>query len=205
MTVDITVPVLGESVTEATVMRWHKAPGDSVTLDETLVELETDKIAVEVKAVSAGALAEIVAGEGTDVEVGALLGRLEPGEGDCCQCFGRCRARTQDASAPRETVPARASARDTVVSRTRVPPPSPAVRRLLEEHGLDPTEIEGTGKGGRLLKSDVLAAVVARASSAAAPEPAPPSEPAQPKASPDVASPPKLPFPPDSRNGSCTR
>ena len=187
MTVDITVPVLGESVTEATVMRWHKAPGDAVTLDETLVELETDKIAVEVKAESAGALAEIVAGEGADVEVGALLGRLEPGEGTAAVAKPGAR----DASAPRETVPARASARDTVVSRTRVPPPSPAVRRLLEEHGLDPTEIEGTGKGGRLLKSDVLAAVVARASSAVAPEPAPPSEPAQPKASPDVASPPK--------------
>ena len=81
MTIDITVPTLGESVTEATVMRWHKAPGDAVARDETLVELETDKIAVEVTAEAAGTLAEIVAGEGTDVEVGALLGRLEPGEG----------------------------------------------------------------------------------------------------------------------------
>ena len=76
--------------------------------------------------------------------------------------------------AARETVPARATA--------RVPPPSPAVRHLLEEHGLDPTQIEGTGKGGRLLKSDVLAAVVARAASAAAPAPEPPSEPAEPEA-----------------------
>ena len=79
MTVDITVPALGESVTEATVMRWNKAPGDAVAVDETLVELETDKIAVEVKAEAAGTLAEIAAGEGTDVEVGALLGRLETG------------------------------------------------------------------------------------------------------------------------------
>ena len=76
MTVDITVPALGESVTEATVMRWNKQPGDAVVLDETLVELETDKIAVEVKAEAAGTLAEIAAVEGTDVEVGALLGRL---------------------------------------------------------------------------------------------------------------------------------
>ena len=81
MTVDITVPALGESVTEATVMRWNKQPGDAVVLDETLVELETDKIAVEVKAEAAGTLAEIAAVEGTDVEVGALLGRLETGEG----------------------------------------------------------------------------------------------------------------------------
>ena len=193
MTIDITVPVLGESVTEATVMRWHKAPGDAVTVDETLVELETDKIAVEVKAVSAGALAEIVAGEGTDVEVGALLGRLEPGENAATADDGGAVALAPESSAPRKTVPARASARDAVASRTRVPPPSPAVRHLLEEHGLDPTQIEGTGKGGRLLKSDVLAAVVARASSAAAPEPEPPAEPAQPEASPDLASPPKPP------------
>ena len=173
MTIDITVPVLGESVTEATVMRWHKAPGEAVALDETLVELETDKIAVEVTAETAGTLAEIVAGEGADVEVGALLGRLEAGE---------AAAVATDESAPepaspaaRETVPARAIA--------RVPPPSPAVRHLLEEHGLDPAQIEGTGKGGRLLKSDVLAAVVARAASAAAPAPEPPSEPVEPEAS----------------------
>ncbi len=186
MTIDITVPVLGESVTEATVMRWLKAPGEAVALDETLVELETDKIAVEVKAESAGALAEIVAGEGADVEVGALLGRLEPGAAAstaAAEPAARESSDAQEAPAAPRTVPARAAA--------RVPPPSPAVRHLLEEHGLDPTQIEGTGKGGRLLKSDVLAAVVARASSAAAPGPEPPAEPAQPAASPAVASPPK--------------
>ena len=172
MTIDITVPVLGESVTEATVMRWHKAPGEAVALDETLVELETDKIAVEVTAEAAGTLAEIVAGEGADVEVGALLGRLEAGE---AAAVATDESAAEPASpAARETVPARATA--------RVPPPSPAVRHLLEEHGLDPTQIEGTGKGGRLLKSDVLAAVVARAASAAAPAPEPPSEPAEPEA-----------------------
>ena len=96
MTIDITVPALGESVTEATVMRWHKAPGDAVARDETLVELETDKIAVEVTAEAAGTLAEIVATEGADVEVGALLGRLEPGEGGCSNERGRlvCRDRS---------------------------------------------------------------------------------------------------------------
>ena len=187
MTIDITVPALGESITEATVMRWHKAPGEAVALDETLVELETDKIAVEVKAESAGALAEIVAGEGADVEVGALLGRLEPG---AAASTAAAEPTARESSVARQTVPARVSA--------RVPPPSPAVRHLLEEHGLDPAEIDGTGKGGRLLKSDVLAAVVARAS-AAAPEPEPPSEPARPEASPAVASPPKpapVPRPP---------
>ena len=176
MTVDITVPALGESVTEATVMRWNKAPGDAVVLDETLVELETDKIAVEVKAEAAGTLAEIAAVEGTDVEVGALLGRLETG----------------DAAAVAPEPEPQVSRMLLNVS----PPPSPAVRRLLDEHGLDPTEIEGTGKGGRLLKSDVLAAVVARAASAATPagEPPPPEPSPEPVPSGD---PPPAPSPPD--------
>ena len=167
MTVDITVPALGESVTEATVMRWNKAPGDAVVLDETLVELETDKIAVEVKAEAAGTLAEIAAVEGTDVEVGALLGRLE----------------TDGAAAVAPEPEPQASRMLLNVS----PPPSPAVRRLLDEHGLDPTEIEGTGKGGRLLKSDILAAVVARAASAARPasEPPPPEPTPEPSPSPE--------------------
>ena len=192
MTIDITVPVLGESVTEATVMRWNKAPGDAVALDETLVELETDKIAVEVMAEAPGTLAEIVAGEGTDVEVGALLGRLEPGEGAAAMTEG------DDASPATAAVSVRKSstARETVAARAtaRVPPPSPAVRHLLEEHGLDPAQIEGTGKGGRLLKSDVLAAVVARAASAAAPAPEPPPEPAEPEA-PTPATPVAKPAP----------
>ncbi|MDE0388731.1 MAG: 2-oxoglutarate dehydrogenase complex dihydrolipoyllysine-residue succinyltransferase [Rhodospirillales bacterium] len=192
MTIDITVPVLGESVTEATVMRWNKAPGEAVARDETLVELETDKIAVEVTAEAAGTLAEIVAGEGADVEVGALLGRLEPGEGAAVMTEGddasaaTAAVSVREASTARETVAARATA--------RVPPPSPAVRHLLEEHGLDPAQIEGTGKGGRLLKSDVLAAVVARAASAAAPAPEPPLEPAEPEA-PTPAAPPPPPAP----------
>ena len=149
MTVDITVPALGESVTEATVMRWNKQPGDAVVLDETLVELETDKIAVEIKAEAAGTLAEIAAGEGTDVEVGALLGRIAPGDA---------------AAVAPEPEPKRQ-----VLRLNNPPRMSPAVRRLLEEHGLDAAEITGSGRDGRLLKSDVLGAVVARASAAAKP------------------------------------
>ena len=185
---DITVPALGESVTEATVMRWHKAPGDTVATDETLVELETDKIAVEVKAESAGTLAEIAAAEGADVEVGALLGRLEPDDA------GTTTAAASTTEVP-ETVPARepptAPAAVTTRVAARVPPSSPAVRHLLEEHGLDPAAIEGTGRGGRLLKSDVLAAVVARAAPAAAPtqEPDAAPEPEAPAPSPKTAPP----------------
>ena len=200
---DITVPALGESVTEATVMRWHKAPGDAVALDETLVELETDKIAVEVKAETAGTLAEIIAAEGADVEVGALLGRLEPGKGAVTAApapqssDARGTVPAPDSRAARGTVPAPDSraARGTVPARAtaRVPSSSPAVRHLLEEHGLDPAAIEGTGRGGRLLKSDVLAAVVARAAPAAAPTqepgPAPAPEPEAPASSPETAPP----------------
>ena len=193
-------------------MRWLKAPGDAVATDEPLVELETDKVAVEVTAEAAGTLAEIAAGEGTDVEVGALLGRLAV---ESSVALGTVPARATVAPDPssgrassgRETVPARATvpapdpsparaSSGRAVPARAVPPPSPAVRHLLKEHGLDPAAITGTGKGGRLLKSDVLAAVVARASAAAkpasapdrppaaapapAPEPAPSPEPAPP-------------------------
>ncbi len=186
MTIDITVPALGESVTEATVTRWLKAEGDAVAPDETLVELETDKIAVEVKAKAAGTLAEIAAGEGTDVEVGALLGRLAPGDA------GASAAATEPEAPPApDPVPAAAPARERVSLRRRTPPPSPAVRRLLDEHGLDATAIRGSGKGGRLLKSDVLAAVVARAAPVAAPQaehsPEPEPEAALPEAPPPAA------------------
>ena len=176
MTIDITVPALGESVTEATVMRWLKAPGDAVALDETLVELETDKIAVEVKAEAAGTLAEIAAGDGAEVEVGALLGRLEAGAA----------AAADAAAAPEPAPPSESEPRVTPARLNRPPPSSPAVRHLLEEHGLDPATIEGTGKGGRLLKSDVLAAVVARAAATAAPDAAAPAPDSVPSAAPEA-------------------
>ena len=226
MTVDITVPALGESVTEATVMRWLKAPGDTVAPDEPLVELETDKVAVEVTAEAAGTLAEITAAEGTDVEVGALLGRLAPESSvalgtvparESSNAFGKVPARATvpapdpssgRASSGRETVPARAtvpapdpsSGRDPPSGRASsgraVPPPSPAVRRLLEEHGLDPAEIAGSGRDGRLLKSDVLAAVVARASAAAKPASAPDRPPAAAPAPAPESEPSPEPAPP---------
>ena len=165
------------------------------------MELETDKIAVEVKAEAAGTLAEIAAAEGADVEVGALLGRLVPEgaatgarpEGAAAETApdssdAPAAAPARDPSPARETVPARA----TPVRRT--PPPSPAVRRLLDEHGLDAAELRGSGKGGRLLKSDVLAAVVARAALAAAPEAGPPPEP-EPETAPPEPTPEPAPAP----------
>ena len=160
-------------------MRWLKAPGDAVALDEALVELETDKIAVEVKAEAAGTLAEIAAGDGAEVEVGALLGRLEAGAAKAAGPGKSAAEPTPEVLRPRPRVP--------------TPPPSPAVRHLLEEHGLDPATIEGTGKGGRLLKSDVLAAVVARAAATAAPDAAAPAPDPAPSAAPEAETAPAVP------------
>ena len=171
MTVDITVPQLGESVTEATVANWFKKQGDAVKMDEALVELETDKVTMEVYAPADGVLAEVVAGEGTDVEVGALLARLN--EGAAGAAPSEAPAAEAPAAAPAEpeapAEDAKADGADMALS--------PAVSKLIKENNLDPTAIKGTGKDGRLLKGDVLAFMEAKESAPAAPskaaEPAP--------------------------------
>ena len=165
MTVTITVPQLGESVTEATVASWRRKAGERVARDEPLVELETDKATMEVYAPAAGVLAEVRAGEGEDVAIGAVLAVLEEEEGE--------------ASAP-ETAPPPGAAR----------PLSPAVRRLLDEHGLDAAAIAGSGKDGRLLKADVLAHL-----ESAAPAPPAPAPPAPPPPSATALQPPPPPAP----------
>ena len=153
MATQIVVPALGESVTEATVSKWLKSAGDAVAIDEPLVELETDKITLEVPAAAAGVLGAIDVAEGQTVEVGAVLGSIEPGEGNAAPA-------PQPAARPERSPPA-------------APPSlSPAVRKLVDEHGLDPAAIAGTGKGGRLTKGDVLAHLAAV--SDIPPEPAPP-------------------------------
>ena len=145
MAMEIKVPTLGESVTEATVAKWHKAAGDAVALDEPLVELETDKVTVEVNAPVAGVLAEILAPAGSEVAVGALLGRIAEGAGA--------------APAPKKAapVPAPVPAAAPAPKAVEEEPLSPAVRKLIEEKGLDASAIPGTGKDGRLTKGDVLA------------------------------------------------
>lgn len=154
MTLDITVPELGESITDATVAKWLKAPGEAVARDEALVELETDKVALEVYAASAGVLADIVVAEGEDVEVGAVLGHLT--EGAAPEVAGEAK----DAAKPALATP----------SAQPAPVLSPAVRKLIEENDLDAGAIIGSGKGGRILKGDVLAALAAPAPEATAPE-----------------------------------
>ena len=156
MATQIVVPALGESVTEATVSKWLKSAGDAVAVDEPLVELETDKITLEVPAAAAGVLGAIEVAEGRTVEVGAVLGSIQPGDGN---------------AAPAPPAPARPKVSPPKAS----PSLSPAVRKLVDEHGLDPAAIAGTGKGGRLTKGDILAHLAATADVPA--EPAPPPAP----------------------------
>jgi 2-oxoglutarate dehydrogenase E2 component (dihydrolipoamide succinyltransferase) len=167
---DITVPQLGESVTEATVAKWFKSIGDTVNRDEPLVELETDKVTLEVNAAEAGTLAEIAAAEGSEVEVGALLGIINAG---AVPAAAEVKTKTPDPT------PASSS---TDASFDDAAALSPAVRKLIEENSLDPNQIAGTGKDGRLTKGDVLAhvekgtaPVAPAASPVAAKAPAPPA------------------------------
>ena len=155
---EIRVPTLGESVTEATIAQWYKKPGDAVAMDEPLCELETDKVTIEIPAQSAGVLAEVVAGEGDTVEVGALLGSI--GEGTGAEPAPAEAPSQAEAATPVEE-PEQPIAADTPTPITAPAAAdtsglSPAARRVVEEHGLDPTQISGTGKDGRLTKQDAL-------------------------------------------------
>ncbi|MEE8332302.1 MAG: 2-oxoglutarate dehydrogenase complex dihydrolipoyllysine-residue succinyltransferase [Alphaproteobacteria bacterium] len=161
---EIKVPQLGESVTEATVAKWFKAVGDAVERDEAICELETDKVTLEVPAAEAGTLTEIVAGEGDEVAVGAVLGIIGEGNGAV--------ATKAPAPAAKETAPP-AKADEPAAPKTP-DTLSPSVRRLVDEHGLDPSRITSSGKGGRLTKADVLAHMkTAEAPAPAEPAPAP--------------------------------
>jgi len=144
MATEIRVPQLGESVTEATIAKWFKAEGETVAEDEPIVELETDKVTVEVPAPSAGVLSKILVKDGDTVEVGALLGSISDGNGKT----RAAPAATPLPSAAKEKAPKTAAA-----------PLSPAVRRIVEEKSLDTSAIEGSGKGGRITKADALKAL----------------------------------------------
>ena len=163
MTIEIRVPTLGESVAEATVGKWLKKAGDAVKVDEPLVELETDKVTVEVPAPAAGLLSEIHVEEGATVAIGTLLGALaEGGAGE----------------APKNSKPAAAKAEEPAParpSRGDAPPPSPAARQHLADAGLDADAVpSGSGRRGQVLKEDVAAAV---AKAVQRPQPAAESQP----------------------------
>ena len=154
MTMEIRVPTLGESVTEATIGRWFKKPGEAVAADEPLVELETDKVTVEVPAPAAGVLAEVLANPGDAVGVGAVLGLLQEGAGG---------AKPAAKAAPAAAAPAVAAKPATAPAVEH----GPAVRRIAAESGIDPATVTGTGRDGRVTKGDMLAAVAAGTSAPA--------------------------------------
>lgn len=161
MATEITVPALGESVTEGSIGEWLKQPGDAVAVDEPICSLETDKVAVDVPSPVAGILSEHRFAVGDTVEVGAVIAVIEEGASASA-------AAKSDTPAP-APAPAPAAAKEGVGDAAVTM--SPAVRRAVLEHGVDPSTIKGTGKDGRLTKEDVLAA--AKAKSAPAPTPAP--------------------------------
>lgn len=153
---DILVPSLGESVTEATVAKWFKKVGDAVAQDEPLVELETDKVTMEVNAPAAGMLKDIKIGEGKTVEVGALLGSIDVG------------AAGKASVAPAKTAVSAPIPHPTASAKAAAPQSGPAARKLLDETGIAPASIAGTGKDGRITKGDVLAAAAHGVSAPAA-------------------------------------
>ncbi|MBI3439703.1 MAG: 2-oxoglutarate dehydrogenase complex dihydrolipoyllysine-residue succinyltransferase [Proteobacteria bacterium] len=156
---DIVVPTLGESVSEATVAKWLKQAGDAVRKDETLVELETDKVSVEVSAPEAGVLTEIVAQQGATVQIGALLGHLGA---------AGAQAAPQPAVAP--PAPKQAAMQTALPQAPRADNGAkqapPSVQRIAAEGGVDMSSMSGSGRDGRLTKSDALAVIEARAQGA---------------------------------------
>ena len=158
MSSEIRVPTLGESITEATIAQWYKKPGEAVAMDEPLCELETDKVTIEVPAQSAGVLAEVLAEEGATVEVGALLGSIGEGAGAPMATPAAKPAEAAPASEAPAAVATPAPATQTPVAAQNIDTSdlSPAARRVVEEHGLNPAQIAGTGKDGRITKEDAM-------------------------------------------------
>ncbi len=171
MTTQILVPPMGESVSEATVAKWLKQVGDSVRMDEPLVELETDKVTLEVNATSAGVISEIKVPPGGNVGVGAVLGLIQ--EGAAAVSSPTASATTSAPPQTQKPVTANNSTPPAQQKQVETPQPMPAARKQAEDRGLNPYEMSGTGKGGRVTKEDVL-------NQAAKPTPAPMRAPAQP-------------------------
>ena len=157
---EIRVPTLGESVTEATIGRWFKKAGDAVAVDEPLVELETDKVTIEVPAPSAGTLGDIIAKDGETVAVGALLGQINDG------AVGAAASRLPPPA--KAAAPAPAAAAPAAAAAPKAPPSdaplAPSVRKISAESGIDAATVPGSGKDGRVTKGDMLAAIEKAAS-----------------------------------------
>ncbi|MCI3181383.1 dihydrolipoyllysine-residue succinyltransferase [Caulobacter sp. CCUG 60055] len=170
---DIMTPALGESVTEATVARWAKKPGEAVKKDEVLVELETDKVSLEVASPADGVLAEIAAEEGATITPGTVLGRVTEGAAGAAAAPAAKPAPKAEAAPAPQPAPAAASA---PAAKAEALPLAPSVQRIATETGLDTSGVAGTGKDGRVTKGDALAALEARAAAPVAAAPRPPHE-----------------------------
>ena len=171
MATEVTVPVLGESITEATLGEWLKQPGDPVAVDEPIAALETDKVSVEVPSPVAGVMGPHAVSVGDTVQVGAMIATVEAGGAAAATAAA-------PATAAPAAAPAPASAPDTGDTPAAL---SPSVRRAVLEHGVDPASVKGTGKDGRITKEDVAAAASSKPVAAA---PAPAATPAPAAASP---------------------
>ncbi|MGL4445089.1 MAG: 2-oxoglutarate dehydrogenase complex dihydrolipoyllysine-residue succinyltransferase, partial [Alsobacter sp.] len=169
MATDIRVPTLGESVSEATIGKWFKKPGDAVKADEPLVELETDKVTLEVNAPSAGVLAEIVAKDGETVGVGALLGSISAAGASPAPAAKEPPAK----EAPKAAEAPKKAEAPAPAAKAAEAPLSPAVRKMVEETKVDTSAVAGTGKDGRLTKGDVIAHLEKPAAPAPVQAPAP--------------------------------
>jgi 2-oxoglutarate dehydrogenase E2 component (dihydrolipoamide succinyltransferase) len=159
MATEILVPTLGESVSEATIGRWFKKPGDAIKADEPLVELETDKVTLEVNAPAAGVLSEIIAKDGDTVSPGAILGRIGEGSGA---------AAAPAAAAPAAAAAPVAAAAPPLATVGAGAPPSPAAAKNAADRGINVSDVAGSGKRGQVLKSDVLGYAAAPAAAQAA-------------------------------------
>ena len=175
--VDVRVPALPESVSEGTVVAWRKAPGEAVRRDEPLVDIETDKVVLEVPAPADGVLAEVLKEPGASVRGEEVIARIAPGAAPAPSPEPAAEAPPAGSPAVEEGTPQTET--EPKAARRR-PPPGPAVRRLLAEHGLDPEAIPATGRGGRLTKADVLRYLKERHAAAEAAPSAAPERPAEP-------------------------
>ena len=171
MATEIRVPTLGESVTEATIGKWFKKVGDTVAADETLVELETDKVTIEVPAPAAGTLSEIAAKDGDTVGLGAILGSIEAGASAGAKADAQASAPA--AAATEAAAQTGKAAGDGGAIEPRAMPPSPSAAKLLAEKSIAVDQVQGSGKRGQVLKGDVLDAIARGAPPQPAEAPAP--------------------------------
>ena len=214
---DVTMPQLGETVTEGTITRWAKAIGDRIEADEVLFEVSTDKVDSEVPSPAAGFLSEILVPEGETVDVGTRLAVIsdQPGGPGAAEAPAAPESAepAAEAPAPEEAPPASAPAPPAAAPAPAPPEAgssdngpgdrvlSPVVRRLLNENGLDPSQIDGTGVGGRITRADVLAAVDRQGRPAAGSQPAPAAPPAPAPAAPAPAPSAPVPSPATTPEG----